>query len=245
MTSRVSVIMPSFNMARYIGSALRSILLQGHEDIEVIIADCTSTDETRAVVAESSTNLDVKVVEVESASAPGIARNAALEQTSGDIVAFLDADDLWPAGKQDRQLQYLSAHSDLGMVSGYVRYFDRADETGLGPAQDSRTEDLVHVHVGACLYRRTTLDRIGHFDRDLRYAEDVDLILRLREAGIPFAILRTIELYYRRHPGSLMASSTDRKAHDFRLATLKSLSRRRAAGIALSPLPDFASYVVP
>ena len=132
------------------------------------------------------------------------------------------------------------------MVSGYVRYFETAAASGLEPAADSRTETIFHVHLGTCLYRRHVFERVGGaFDDDFLYAEDVDLLLRVREAGIPFTILRSVELFYRRHPASLMAAGNPRKQSDFRLAAHKSIGRRRATGTLATPLRDFAHYVEP
>ena len=98
-------------------------------------------------------------------------------------------------------------------MSGFVRYFDVLDRDRLAPAENSRIETLFHVHLGACLYRREVFERIGTFSETLMYSEDVDLLLRVREAEIDFTILRGIMLYYRRHADSMMAqkSAQDRR----------------------------------
>lgn len=246
MTEHISVVMPSFNMAPFIGTALASIARQGGHELRVLVADAGSTDGTRDVVAaQRSSGLAISMLEVEPGSSPAIARNVALRAVDTELVAFLDADDLWPAGKLDRQTAFLAEHPALGMVSGYVRYFDVADEFGLQPAPQSRTMDLVHVHVGACLYRSDTLAALGGFDNELRFGEDVDLLMKLRESGTGFGILRSIELYYRKHPGAMTAQSDPRQASDFRRVALKSLQRRRLVGTADRPLPELATYVVP
>ena len=132
------------------------------------------------------------------------------------------------------------------MVSGYLCYFDTADESGLAPAPASRTERLFHVCVGACIYRRDVFETLGGaFDETLVYGEDVDLLLRVREHGVPFSILRSVELYYRQHPKSMMATNTERQHADFRRAAHKSLMRRRAAGTLATPLPDFIQFLEP
>jgi GT2 family glycosyltransferase len=100
----------------------------------------------------------------------------------------------------------------------------------LAPAKDSRIETIFHVHLGACVYRRSVFDRIGAFDETLLYSEDVDLLLRVREAGIGFTILRAVTLYYRKHESSMMAQRNPRKSADFRRAVAMSLVRRRVAG---------------
>ena len=131
------------------------------------------------------------------------------------------------------------------MVSGQTCYFDKAAEDGLTPAADSRIETIFHVHLGCCLYRRTFLESLGRFDETLLFAEDADLMLRVRESGRPFTILRSPELFYRRHASSMTASGNPRLAQCFRLAAHNSLKRRRAAGTLGIPLKDFSSYLEP
>jgi glycosyltransferase involved in cell wall biosynthesis len=246
LTHRISVIMPSMNMGRFLDAALRSIRLQEVPVHEVILIDCGSTDETLEVVnAHIASGLRVRVL-YQLATGPGPARNKGIAAAEGDLMAFLDADDLWTPGKLKRQVGRLAVSPHVDMVSGYVCYFDEASEDGLVPRPGSRTERLFHVHVGACIYRKEVFDRLGGpFDEDFRYSEDVDLLLRVREAAVPFTILRSVELYYRQHPASMMAQKDPRREADFRLAARKSLLRRRAKGVANSPLRDFASYLEP
>jgi len=244
--SALSVVIPARNMGRYLHFALSSIRRQQHPNLEVVVVDAGSTDDTEAVIAaHRGAGLPVRLAGGTEMS-PAAARNLGIAQSANPLVAFLDADDLWPAGKIARQLARLASQPRVEMVSGYVTYFETADDSGLEPAPDTRTETLFHVHVGACIYRRETFDLIGGaFDEEFVYSEDVDLMLRVRENGVPFAILRSVELYYRRHPASLMSQADPRKDASFRLAAHKSMMRRRAAGTLRSPLPGFADYLEP
>jgi glycosyltransferase involved in cell wall biosynthesis len=238
--------MPSLNMGSFIDAALHSIWQQDFAVHEVIIIDCGSTDETIAVVdAQIAAGSRVRKLYCPPAG-PGPARNVGIAAAEGDVIAFLDPDDLWPPGKLKRQVGRLSTEPNVDMVSGYVCYFDVADQGGLAPAPGSRTERFFHVHLGACIYRKEVFGRIGGaFDEDFLYSEDVDLLLRVREAGVPFTILRSVELYYRHHPSSMMAQKDPRKEACFRLAARKSLMRRRARGVQTVPLPDFSNFLEP
>jgi|HubBroStandDraft_1064217.scaffolds.fasta_scaffold00391_23 glycosyltransferase involved in cell wall biosynthesis len=239
-----SVIVPTMNMAQFLPDAIASIRRQGLPVAEILVVDSGSTDGTAAVVAAHvEAGLPIRRIEAGCAG-PGQARNIGLAQARGEIIAFLDADDLWPADKLERQYARLEAAPALEMVSGFVRYFDRLDPDTLAPAADSRSETLFHVHLGACLYRRRLFDRIGGFDESLLYSEDVDLLLRIREQAIPFTILRAVTLYYRRHAGSMMVQPNPRKQLDFRRAVALSLGRRRALGLA-GDLPAFERFVEP
>lgn len=245
MSDRVSVIMPCRDAGRFIDAALESVWRQERPVHEVVVVDCASSDDSAEVAGRHrAAGHPVRLVAAGPLT-PAAARNVALTEAAGELIAFLDADDLWPAGKLSRQLDRLSRAPHVDMVSGYVRYFETADGSGLEPAANSRTETIFHVHLGACLYRRGVLDQVGRFDEAFLYSEDVDLMLRVREAGIPLTILRSVELFYRRHPASLMATSSPRQQADFRLATHKSILRRRAAGTLTTPPRDFASFVEP
>jgi glycosyltransferase involved in cell wall biosynthesis len=242
----VSVIIPARDMEVFLGFALSSIWRQNHREIEVIVIDAGSRDGTAELVErQRDEGLPVRLLR-QDAIHPARARNIGIAAARAPLIAFLDADDLWPVGKLQRQLGSLSARNDLQMVSGYVTYFETPDEDGLSPMPGSRTETLFHVHVGACIYRRDVFEAIGGaFDETFIYSEDVDLLLRVREAGVPFTILRSAELYYRRHPNSMMAKEDPAKDASLRLAMSKSLRRRRERGTLGTPLPDFSSFLEP
>lgn len=242
----VSVIIPARNMGNFIDSALKSVWRQSYDALEVIVVDAESQDETADVVElHRQAGHPVRLVR-EAALSPAKARNVGIALATSPFIAFLDADDLWPVGKLQRQMSRLAAQPDLQMVTGYVTYFEDASDTGLEPRPGTRVETLFHVHVGACIYRRAAFDVIGGaFDEAFIYSEDVDLLLRVREAGLKFLILRTTELYYRRHPDSMMAQTTPQKEASLQLAMSRSLRRRRKAGTLGAPLPDFVSYLEP
>ena len=242
----VSVIIPARDMEAFLGFALMSVWRQNHRAIEVIVVDAGSRDATAELVeCQKNNGRPVRLLRQE-AMHPAKARNIGIAAARAPLIAFLDADDLWPAGKLERQLGRLSARSDLQMVSGYVTYFETASDDGLEPMPGSRTETLFHVHVGACVYRREVFETIGGaFDEFFVYSEDVDLLLRVREAGIPFTILRSTELYYRRHPDSMMSRADPAKDASLALAMSRSLRRRRERGTLGIPLPDFSSYLEP
>lgn len=242
----VSVIMPARNAGTFMDAALSSIWRQNCDGLDVIVVDAGSTDNTAEVVRNHAVaGYPVRLIQ-EAAVHPSRARNIGISHAGSSFIAFLDADDLWPKGKLQRQLGRLQAQPALQMVTGYVTYFETACPAELEPMPGSRTESLFHVQVGACIYRREAFDVLGGaFDETLVYSEDTDLLLRVREAGLPFSILRSPELYYRVHPDSMMAQKTPLKDHSFRLAMSRSLQRRRKAGTLDQPLADFSSYLEP
>ena len=100
------------------------------------------------------------------------------------------------------------------------------------------------MNLGACLIRRRVFDRIGILDETQLYSEDTDFILRILEARIPVTALRQEVLYYRRHPESLMAQTSERKQRDFHRAIARSVRRRAALGLR-GNLPRMAELLEP
>ena len=245
MTLRVSVIIPSYNMGHFLEGALRSIQRQDPGVHEVLLIDGGSNDETLAIIGRyQALGLPIQVIN-EPWRGPAAARNVGIFAATGDVISFLDIDDLWPEGKLRRQLARLESLPKVDMVSGYIRYFDTLGESGLEPAIGSRVEDIFHVHLGACLYRRSVLVGLGGLDPSFTYSEDVDLLLRVREQQIPFTILRSPELYYRLHASSMMHQNDPRKLTDFNRAARQSVLRRRASGQLGQALPDFSTFLQP
>jgi glycosyltransferase involved in cell wall biosynthesis len=240
----ISVIIPCSRMARFLPDAIGSVLRQSVAVGEIIVVDDGIDADTAPICAAlAAKGAPIRLIRTEPCH-PGVARNSALEAARGDVIAFLDADDVWPAEKLARQCARLKAAPDVAMVGGHVTYFERLDPDTLAPAAGSRTETIFQVNLGACLYRRGLFDRIGAFDPSLRFAEDVDLLMRLREALVPFVILRSVTLYYRRHEGQMMLSHDPRREADFRRSLMMSLTRRRRLGLS-HELPPFETFLEP
>lgn len=234
----VSVIVPAWDMARFLPDAIASI----PEVHEIIIVTADSKDDTQDVAAElARQRREVRVV-TGSVGSPAIARNIGLTEATGDIIAFNDADDVWPASKLSSQLGRLDRNPQVDVVAGLVTYFDSLDPTTLSPSQFSRIHTVFFHHLGAAIFRRSVFERVGRFDETLRYGEDRDLFLRLFEFQVPFVILNAVMLFYRRHADSMMTREDPRKKSDDVRVYALSLARRRRLGIDLAPL-NFDSFI--
>ena len=123
---RVSVIIPCFNHGRFLRQAARSVLSQTLADIELIIVDDGSTDETAAVIAQ----LDDPRVRVRVTGNRGVsaARNAGLDMARGEFVAFLDADDAWEPEKLARQVAIMDSEPEVALVFTDLRRFSSTTE---------------------------------------------------------------------------------------------------------------------
>jgi glycosyltransferase involved in cell wall biosynthesis len=238
MSHRVSVIVPVWNMARFLPNAIASI-----PDVhEIIIVAAESDDDTFGVAHQlAERRLGVRVMSIPK-KPPASARNIGLRAASGDVIAFNDADDLWPQGRLALQLERLDREPRADVVTGLVTWFKELDRNRLAPAEHSSVETKCVEKIGAAIFRRSVFDRIGLFDESLLYAEDWDLLLRIIEAQVPFVVLNTPTLYYRNHGNSMMASNDPRIKSDLAKAFAMSLARRRKLGLSLAPV-SFDRYL--
>ena len=123
---RVSVIIPTYNCARFLGKTIDSALRQTYRDFEVILVDDGSTDDTQALMARYSDSVHYVYQSNQGASA---ARNLAIGHSGGEFIAYLDADDLWSPEKLARQVEYLDTHPTCGFVHTEVSVIDEQDQT--------------------------------------------------------------------------------------------------------------------
>jgi glycosyltransferase involved in cell wall biosynthesis len=210
MEYKVSVILPAWNMARFLFDALGSI----PKVHEIIIVAAPSEDDTVEVADKLAARRPEIRVLTDPIKGPASARNIGLREATGDVIAFNDADDIWPPGKLALQLERLDRKPPADVVAGLVVYFEELDRDTLAPAMSSRIETrFIHL-VASMIFRRSVFDRIGLFDETLMYGEDTDLLMRILEAKVPFVILNTPTLYHRRHGDSMITRDDPRKKSD-------------------------------
>jgi glycosyltransferase involved in cell wall biosynthesis len=239
----ISVIIPAYNVEGFIAEAIASVVGQTRLVQEILVVDDGSTDGTAAWLRHiAGTEARLRILTSDRLGPSG-ARNVGLSAATQPIIAFLDADDVWPPDKIARQMDRFAAADRPDAVSGLIRQFRQLQPETLTPA-DAGSQIMAHVNLGACLFRRQVFDAIGLFDERLGYCEDVDLIFRIREAGLKLAIMREVTLYYRIRPGSLTQTRSSRG--DMKLCLLEalrlSIDRRRSGG-GIYDLASFTSLV--
>ena len=211
----VSVIIPTYNRARFLPAAIDSVLGQTHKRVEVIIVDDGSTDDTDTVLNDYGDR--IRVLRQKNAG-PAIARNRGIAMATGDIIAFLDSDDLWLPTKLERQVQSLEAGGPdvaCSLCNCKVLYAN-GEKTSTFAIADTMpncdtgvwlnpVEVLLNRFVmfnQAIAIRREVLERVGYFDETLRFGEDYDLPFRLALEG-PWTIIRDeLVVYHEASPGS-------------------------------------------
>ena len=193
MPSLVSVVVPAYNCADYIGDALSSIFEQTYQPLEVIVVDDGSTDFTAKIVKSYRT---VRYIH-QSNGGPSRARNRGIHVAAGEYIAFLDADDLWPPDKLREQVAALKAQPRAGLVFGDMRCFADGGqaETSMFERYGFTAQYFGHpllvvdavakllavnfIPTGTVMARKKSLVEAEMFDERQRLVEDWDLWLRV------------------------------------------------------------------
>ncbi len=180
---RVSVIIPAYNYARFLPQAIDSALAQTYADREIIVVDDGSTDETPDVARRYDGRIRYHRQANRGLSG---ARNTGARLAQGQLLAFLDADDLWDAQKLARQTDILQHEPAVGLVSHLMRFIDvpgnvtPGQKPGVAPGET--LTELIERGTAApssFLARRTCYEEVGGFDEQLTAMEDLDFCLRL------------------------------------------------------------------
>ena len=186
MTARatVSVVIPAYNAATFLGEAIESVFAQDGPARDVIVVDDGSTDATGAVAASFA---EVRVI-TQANGGIAAARNTGLREASAPFVAFLDADDIWPAGR------LAALHAAL--TGGVDAVFGQAVQFGEGREETAPQPALL---AGTMLIRREAVARIGDFDEAVKMGEFVDWWARAEEAGVRWRQIPDVVLRRRIH----------------------------------------------
>lgn len=216
MTAGVSLIIPCCDQARFVGAAIRAALDQTRPPAEVIVVDDGSTDDLAAALApfEGAVRLHRQPNR-----GPAAARNAGIALARFALLAFLDADDLWPPASLEARLSVM-ARTDAGLVFGSVVNLDvrHGREDAPKPAR----------MAGAMLARRSVFARVGPFDEGLGSAELLEWIDRARAAGCAVAFADETVLVRRIHGANMMLTAADTEAE--RMSVLRRIvAAKRAA----------------
>jgi len=237
----VSVVIPNYNYGRYLAQAIESALHQTYQKMEILVVDDGSTDDSKAVLVRYAGRL--RLVEQRNLGV-SIARNRGVEESRGDLVAFLDADDLWHEEKLSRQVAKFD-DSAVGLVYCGLHYIDELGRSLGASVPTARGRLLRHLallrHPGVlgvgstALVRKQCLERVGVFDPLLSTSADWDFV---RRVACHYAIDVVPEplVFYRQHGVAMhrkvevferdMLYAFDRLFSDPAAADVHSLKRR-------------------
>jgi glycosyltransferase involved in cell wall biosynthesis len=221
--SLVSVIIPVYNGDRYLGEAIESILAQDYRPIEVIVVNDGSTDNTETIAKRYDNDI---IYVLQENCGPAAARNKGLRMASGDIVGFLDVDDLWSRDKLQHQLLRLNDTPSAEIVLGYTQIMILTDIVEGRHIFRKWSDPVLALSVGSALFRRSVFDKVGRFDGTQHYCDDWDWFMRARERGVSILIHREVTQFYRRHERNMTNQEKLGNCYFIRMLK-KSLDRRR------------------
>ncbi|MEP6913283.1 MAG: glycosyltransferase family A protein [bacterium] len=252
----VSIVMPAYNVASYIGETLDSVFQQTFADYEVIVVNDGSPDTFELEKAIQPYLNRIRYIKQENLGA-GAARNEGLRVAQGEFIAFLDADDLWLPKYLEEQLKFLhESNSDL--VCADAMHFGDSPLAGktymevfmptAPPVGEITVLGLVSAEqsliTSGIVARRAPIIKVGLFDEGLRNSQDFDLWLRLARHGVRSGYQKQLLLRYRCHENSLSGDEINRTARQLRVydkiessfdfasdegpSVLRAIERRRA-----------------
>lgn len=218
---KVSVLMPAYNSEKYIGESIESVLNQTYQNIELIIVNDGSNDNTEAVVKKYQAKDSRIKYQWQMNGRQGKARNTALKLATGDLIALLDSDDLWDKDKTERQLRTMTEQrTDFIFSNARLLYsgpetrakYDKALENlsggmAIGRFEGKQMFELLsesnRIVTTTAMFRRECIEKAGGFEEDVKYqnCEDYELWLRMSWQGCNFYGMPEILATYRIHYG--------------------------------------------
>lgn len=239
---RVSILLPVRNEEHLLPAALASLFRQSLTDWELVAVNDGSTDGTGALLDTAAADPRVRVLHLP-ASGLVVALNAGLAACRAPYVARMDGDDISHPRRFERQAAFLDAHPDVTLVACRVRHIPRQRITGGMAAYEAWQNSLLdHAAIirdrfvesplthPSVMFRRDFVQSLGGY-RDLGWAEDYDLWLRMARSGARFARLPETLFYWRDHPRRLTRSGNDYSLAAFRACKAHHLRRDFLAGI--------------
>lgn len=224
---RISVVVPLYNGRSYLVEAVDSILAQTRAADEIIVVDDGSTDGGADLLVGYGHR--VQVIRQANAGA-ATALNRGIARATGDVLAFLDADDLWVPDKLERQESVLLANESIECVFGLIQQFDERDGATRALQEPQRGVSRIGV-----LIRRTAFERYGWFDESMRVVEFVPWYARASLLGLTAEMLDHVVAHRRIHGNNSGIVRRDQQQQESLLGLKRALDlrrQRRSAGAA-------------
>lgn len=206
----VSVIMPTFNASKYLADSIESVLNQTYTNLELLITDDCSSDDTRKILKEfAEKDKRVKVEFLKENYGPGIARNRSIERAKGRYIAFCDCDDRWMPEKLEKQIKHMT-RKDCALCSSSYLICDENDQIiGINISPKVLTLGMMkRDNKLGCLTAIYDIKRLGHkfYMPAIRKRQDWALFLNiLKECQICFCLTEPLA-YYRQRSHSVSSN---------------------------------------
>jgi glycosyltransferase involved in cell wall biosynthesis len=227
--TRVSIVTISFNQAEFLERTIQSVLAQDYPDVEYIVVDPGSTDGSRNIIERYQSRISKIILRPDRGAADGL--NNGFAKATGEILGFLNSDDLLLPGAVSSAVSFLNKHKNIDVVSGHC--------DAIGP--DDRFLRRLYsdrMSVNRCIYggviilqpstffRREIFDRAGGFNVNNRTIWDGELFLDMARVGGRFAVVNEFWSAYRIHSRSVTGS----RSNENRIEQTKSVIFERVTG---------------
>lgn len=220
---KVSVIIPAYNCALYIADSINSITSQTYKNLECIVIDDCSTDNTWEII-QSLSRADARIKPHRNLQNVGIGANRrhGIELAVGEYICWQDADDISLPGRVERQVDFLRNHPEVGAVGGFLEFFGDKTPSSIRKyaADDEKLRKDIFkynpVAQPAAMVRRECYETIGSYDESYTVSEDLEMLFRIG-TKYKFGNIQEVAIRYRQHASSLTVS----KLRHMELTTLK------------------------
>ncbi len=238
MSAPLTLAVPVFNCARYLPATLESLNSQG-DAVRWWLQDGASTDDTAAIARQLARPGDTVVSEPDGGQPDAL--NRAMQQMGGEIIGFLNGDDLLAPGAARRVLDFFAAHPDIDLVYGSVDWIDAAGHvTGRHTGRIASSEEVLDIYgvwwkgrqwvQPEVFYRRSLWEKVGGFDPTYDLAFDYDFWVRCFLAGARIAYLPEVLSRFRLHAAQ-KSSAAERAADELRAIVRRHLPKARTSAL--------------
>lgn len=231
---KVSVIIPVYNGEKFIEEAIKSVFNQDYNNIECIVVDDGSTDESASIAKKFERIIYLRHENTGVAAA----RNLGVRRASGEYLAFLDADDVWDIKKLAIQISYMEENQDIGysFTKHSLLLAEGMQELPVWVRTHQYEREMTAYIPSALVVRRSVFEAVGNFDENYQVAEDSDWFMRARDAGFKLGVVEESLLKKRVHEQCLSRNTALSRANLLKIVR---------ASLQRTKLTDKVSVIVP
>lgn len=243
---KITIVTPSYNQGQYIEDTILSVLNQSYPNLEYIIIDGESTDNTVEIIKKYADRLAYWVSEKDSGQSNAI--NKGFSRATGDIINWLNSDDQLMPGALHTIAKYFQQNPDAIIVHGRIEYFGETKKyySQNIPKKDLATRYVSHICMPqpACFYRKQLLDEQGLLDESLHFSMDTDLFVR---AGLYYSLVQAEDVFarFRLHAASKSVSSFNKRLLQDNALVFSKVLKTLGADAEIEKMQQLGLYTAP
>jgi len=220
----VSIIIPVFNGEKYLAEAIESVMSQSYENKEIIVIDDGSTDSTYDIVKKYAPQI---IYHYQENAGTGAARNKGISVATGEVIAFLDADDIWKPDKLTYQVSFLQTGKEEMVFCKIVQFFSPDMNEEFRARYECNEEPMDGLIPSAFVARSAVFSRVGFFVTDVTLGEFIDWYSKAKECGLKTVVHPEVLAMRRIHSSNIGIVERDNRLNYLKILKA-SLDRRRA-----------------